>query len=194
MTDVDLLGVARQVAGDARAGEQVEAYVLRSRDVDVKVFGGEVESLAVAEVEGVGVRVIVGARQGYAWAGSLDPDVISDTVAEARDNAAFGAPDESYALASPEDATGVDVPVLDLWRDDVLGVTTAEKVALALELEAATLARRPARARGGVGFVRRRRGRGRDRQFARARSRDPPHGVLVLGVRHGRRGNRDPDR
>ena len=68
MTDVDLLGVARRVAGEARPGEQIEAYVLRSRDVDVKVFGGEVESLAVAEIEGVGVRVIVDARQGYAWA------------------------------------------------------------------------------------------------------------------------------
>ncbi len=99
MTDVDLLGLARRVAGDARAGEQVEAYALRSRDVDVKVFGGEVESLAVAEIEGVGVRVIVDARQGYAWAGSLDPDVVAETVAEARDNAAFGSPDEHYALA-----------------------------------------------------------------------------------------------
>ena len=87
VTDVDLLAVARRVAGDARPGEQIEAYVLRSRDTDVEVFGGEVESLTVAEIEGVGVRVIVDARQGYAWAGSLDADVIADTVAEARDNA-----------------------------------------------------------------------------------------------------------
>jgi PmbA protein len=138
VTDVDLLGVARRVAGDARAGEQIEAYVLRTRDVDVKVFGGDVESLSVAEIEGVGVRVIVDARQGYAWAGSLDPDVITDTVAEARDNAAFGAPDDSYVVAAPGDTAGVAVVPLDLWRDDVLAVPTAEKVALALELEAAT--------------------------------------------------------
>jgi PmbA protein len=147
VTDVDLLRVARRVAGDARPGEQVEAYVLRSRDVDVKVFGGEVESLAVAEVEGVGVRVIVDARQGYAWAGTLDPEVIAETVAEARDNAAFGAPDESYALAARSDAAGVDAPVLDLWRDDVSATPTADKVALALELEAATRAADP-RVRG----------------------------------------------
>jgi PmbA protein len=147
VTDVDLLGVAQRVAGDARAGEQVEAYVLRSRDVDVKVFGGEVESLAVAEVEGVGVRVIVDARQGYAWAGTLDPAVIAETVEEARDNAAFGAPDESYALAGPGDAEGVEAPLLDLWRDDVDATSTAAKVALALELEAATRAADP-RVRG----------------------------------------------
>lgn len=140
MTDVDLLAVARRVAGDARPGEQIEAYALRSRDVDVKVFGGDVESLAVAEVEGVGVRVIVDARQGYAWAGSLDDDVIADTVAEARDNAAFGSPDESYVLASPADVGDAVAPVLDLWRDDVLATSTADKVALALDLEAAVRA------------------------------------------------------
>ena len=143
MTDVDLLGVARRVAGDARPGEQVEAYVLRSRDVDVKVFGGEVESLAVAEVEGVGVRVIVDARQGYAWAGSLDDDVIADTLAEARDNAAFGSPDDTYVLASPSDVGDVHAPHLDLWRDDVLSTATADKVALTLDLEAAVRAADP---------------------------------------------------
>ena len=147
MTDVDLLGLARRVAGDARAGEQLEAYALRSRDVDVKVFGGEVESLAVAEIEGVGVRVIVDSRQGYAWAGSLDPDVVTETIAEARDNAAFGSPDESYVLAAPADFDGVVAPTLDLWRDDVLAVSTEAKVALALELEAATK-RADARVRG----------------------------------------------
>ncbi|HEX9504855.1 MAG TPA: DNA gyrase modulator, partial [Acidimicrobiia bacterium] len=147
MSEVDLLRTAREVAGSARAGEQVEVYVVRSRDVDVKVFGGEVESLAVAEVEGVGVRVITDGCQGYAWAGSLDPDVVADTVAEARDNAGFGSPDESYALASPADVAAVEPAVLDLWRDDVLAVATADKVALALELEAATRSADP-RVRG----------------------------------------------
>jgi PmbA protein len=147
VSDVDLSALARQVAGTAGAGEQIEAYVLRSRDVDVKVFGGEVESLSVAEIEGVGVRVIVESRQGYAWAGSLDADVVADTVAEARDNAAFGSPDESYALASPDDVAGVEPPTLDLWRDELFTVSTADKVALALQLEAATRAVDP-RVRG----------------------------------------------
>ena len=143
MTDVDLLELARRVAGTARDGEQLEAYVVRSRDVDVKVFGGEVESLSVAQVEGVGVRVIVDHRQGYAWAGSLDADVVAETVDEARDNAGFGSPDESYGLASDADVSGVDVATVDLWRDDVLSVSTSDKVALALEIEAATRAADP---------------------------------------------------
>ncbi len=138
--DADLLAIARSVAGAARAGEQIEAYAVRSRDVDVKVFGGEVESLAVAEIEGVGIRVIAERRQGYAWAGSLDPEVIADTLADARDNTGFGAPDEFYGLADPAEFADVPAVDLDLWCDDLLAVPTADKVALAIELDAATRA------------------------------------------------------
>jgi PmbA protein len=138
MSDVDLLELARSVAGAARAGEQIEAYAVRSRDVDVNAFEGEVESLSTAEIEGVGVRLIVDHREGYAWAGSLDADVVADTLADARDNATFGAQDEFYALATTADFEGVVTPELDLWREDVLSVATADKVALAIELESLT--------------------------------------------------------
>jgi PmbA protein len=138
VTDVDLLELARRVAGAAREDEQIEAYAVRSREVDVKVFDGDVESLAVAVIEGVGIRVIDDHRQGYAWSGSLDPDVVAETLADARDNAGFGAPDDAYVLATPADFAGVAPSELDLWRDELLDVDTARKVALALELDAAT--------------------------------------------------------
>ena len=138
MTDRNLLETARGVAAMARTGEQVEAYVLRSRDTDVQVFDGEVESLAVAEVDGVGVRLLLDHRQGYAWAGSLDPEVVAETVAEARDNAGFGTQDEALGLPEPADVDAAVAPDLDLWRDSLLSIPAADKVALALEVEAAT--------------------------------------------------------
>ena len=134
-----LLALAREVAGGARSGEQVEAYVARSRQTEVKVFGGEVESLSVAEVDGVGVRVVVDGRQGYAWAGSLDRDVVAETLAEARDNAAFGSPDPHLGLPGPDDVAGVEAPVLDLWRDGLAAYPNEDKVNLALALERAVL-------------------------------------------------------
>ncbi len=143
----ELLELARRVAGAARAREQVEAYVARSHESEVRVFDGEVESLSVASVDGVGVRVIADGRQGYAWAGSLDAGGVDETVAEARDNAGFGAPDEWYGLATAEDATSAAPVELDVWREDLLRVTADEKVAVALELERATRAA-DARVRG----------------------------------------------
>jgi PmbA protein len=136
----DLVDIARGVARAARDGEQVEAYVVRSRDTDVEVFDGQVESLTTASVEGVGIRVIAGRRQGLAWAGSLDADVIDDTLKEARDNAGFGEPDEWYGLASPADVAGVVAPALDLWREELVSVPTEQKVQIALDLERATKA------------------------------------------------------
>ncbi|MCU1458689.1 MAG: peptidase family protein, partial [Actinomycetia bacterium] len=67
-----LLDIARRIADAAGPGEQVEAYVLHSRDTEVQAFDGDIESLSVAEVDGVGVRVIADGRQGYAYAGSLE--------------------------------------------------------------------------------------------------------------------------
>jgi PmbA protein len=143
----DPLTIARRIAGAATNGEQIETYVVRTQETDVEVFGGEVESLTTAGVEGVGVRVIVDHRQGYASAGSLDPDVIDETLREARDNAVFGEPDEWYALACPADLDGVTPAELDLWRDDLVTLPTEEKVRVALDLEAVTKARDP-RVRG----------------------------------------------
>ena len=139
----DLLQIARRVAAAARAGEEVEAYVVRSRETDVEVFGGEVESLTTAVIEGIGVRVIADHRQGYAWAGSLEASVIDETLRDARDNAKFGEPDEWYSLARAADLNGVTAPALDLWRDELAAVPTEEKVRIALDLDRATRAADP---------------------------------------------------
>jgi PmbA protein len=135
MSAVDLLELVKGVVGKAAAGEQVEAYAMRTRETDVDVFRGEIDSLSVAGVSGVGVRVINDHRQGFAWAGTFDADVIAETIAEARDNATFAEPDEWSGLASLEDVGSAEVPDLDLWREELLSVTTDEKVRYALELE-----------------------------------------------------------
>lgn len=139
-SDSELSALASRVAGWAAQGEQVEAYVARSHDTDVVVYGGEIESLSSATSEGVGIRVIAGQRQGFAYAGSLDEAVVAETFAEARDNAAFATPDEFVGLAEPDSLVAVE---LDLWRDELLEFPAASKVELALELERRVLAGDP---------------------------------------------------
>jgi len=136
---VDLLSVARAVAQRANVGEQVEAYVSRVRETEVKVHAGAVEALVVAERAGVGVRVLVDGRQGFAWAGSLDADVVDEALGEARDNARFATPDEHARIPTPGDCEH-PVADLDLWRPDVLSTDTEAKVELGLAVEAATRA------------------------------------------------------
>jgi PmbA protein len=136
----DLLELARQVAARAQPGEQVEAYVARGVSTQVKAYGGEVESLTSAESSGIGIRVVADHRQGFAHAESFEPDVIAETLAEARDNARFGEPDEWFGLAEPD---GVAVVEQELWSDELADFAPAAKVDLALALEAAVLGRDP---------------------------------------------------
>jgi PmbA protein len=119
----------------------MEVYVTRGTDTEVRAYDGEVESLTSADSSGVGIRVLVdgpggaGSQVGFAWAGSLDPDVIAATLADARDNAQFATPDPDVVLAEPD---GVPAADLDLWDDGVASTPTEKKVALALDLERAT--------------------------------------------------------
>jgi PmbA protein len=136
--DAESIEAARRVAAQAQPGEQVEAYVAHSRETEVEVLRGDVESLTVAEQFGIGVRVLVDGRQGYASAGSLDRDALDETLAEARDNARFAAADPWQGLPTREEATGVAPAHLDLWRDELVSVPTTTKVELALALERAT--------------------------------------------------------
>jgi PmbA protein len=133
----ELLAIAERVAAQAANGEQVEAYVARTRDTDVKVFDGDVESLSSAETEGVGVRVVKDSRQGFAYAGSLDEEAVAESLAEARDNAGFGTEDTYLGLPDPDGVAPAD---LDLFRADLADVAAEDKVSLALEVERATRA------------------------------------------------------
>ena len=128
----DLLDTARGVAGRAEPGEQVEAFVGRSGYTTVRVHAAEVESFTAASTAGIGVRVVRDHRQGFAWAGSLDDDVVEDALAEARDNAAFAEPDEWVGLAEPD---GVEAVPFDAFDPAVVDLPADRKIELALELE-----------------------------------------------------------
>jgi len=133
----ELLALAERIVGQARTGEQVEAFLGRSQHTAVKVFDGAVESLSSADTQGVGVRVIVDGRQGFAYAASLEGPIIAETLDEARDNAAFGTVDEFLGLVGPDGVAPVD---LDLFRPELADFPAERKVEMALELERAVRA------------------------------------------------------
>ncbi|MDQ3107102.1 MAG: TldD/PmbA family protein [Actinomycetota bacterium] len=131
----ELLDIATRIAGWAKASEEVEAFVTRGRETDIRIHEGGIEQLSTADSEGVGVRVIADHRQGFAWAGSLDADVLAEALDEARDNASFATPDEFLGLATPDGATAPDI---DPYDETLASFPTDKKIDLALELERRT--------------------------------------------------------
>ncbi len=130
----ELIETAQRILEWARDDEQVEVVLLRQRETDIRAYDGEVEAFTAAESLGVGIRVIRDSRQGFSYAGTLDPAELGEVLAEARDNAEFATPDEYLGLARPD---GVAFAALDLYDEALDRVGAAEKIAMALELERA---------------------------------------------------------
>jgi PmbA protein len=128
----ELQDIADRVVAQARPGEQVEAFVSRDGQTDVRVYQGEIEHFVSAQSEGIGIRIICEGRTGFAYAGTLDGTAIAEVLAEARDNVEFGTPDEWAGLAEPD---GVDITPQELWNDALAAFHTDRKIELAKELE-----------------------------------------------------------
>jgi len=133
----ELLAIADRIVAQARPGEQVEAYVSRGIETDVRVYEGEVEHFVSAQSEGIGIRVIRDGRTGFAYAGTLDASAIAEVLDDARGNVEFGTPDEWACMAEPD---GVDVVPQELWNEALAAYATDRKIELAKELERLTLA------------------------------------------------------
>jgi PmbA protein len=136
----ELQALADKVVAQAAAGEQIEAFVSRGGETEVRIYEGDVEHFVSAQSEGIGVRVIRDGRTGFAYAGTLDPAAVDDVLADARDNVAFGTVDEWAGLAEPD---GFPRTPQQLWNDDLASYPTARKIELAKELERLTLAADP---------------------------------------------------
>ncbi len=135
-----LLEIGDRVVAMALPGEQLEVIAVHGRETEVRVYEGEIESFTASDSHGIGIRVIRDGRQGLAHAGTLDPDVIAETLAEARDNARFGTYDEYLVLAEPD---GVAFADLELYDPATEAFDTERKIALARDLEAAVMAGDP---------------------------------------------------
>ena len=134
----ELLAIARQVVDQAREGEEIEVACAEGRSRSIRVYDGAVESLTTADNTGIGIRVLVDGREGFASAGTLEPDVVAEVLADARDNARFAEADPHVGIAKPD---GVEAVAVDQWRDAVAATPNADKIELALELERRVRAR-----------------------------------------------------
>ena len=134
----DLSAVAHravEVATAAGAGD-AEAYVSRESGREVRVHGGEVESLTAAVQTGVGIRAWSGHRVGYAYGTDLSEAGVAAIAARAAEAAAVADEDEFAAPPQPaeiEALAGLSDPSVAEWEVSRLAelALTVERTALA---------------------------------------------------------------
>jgi len=132
----DLLALLDRLVDRAQPGEGVEVYGIDQTETTVKAYGGEVETLSSARTRGVGVRVLADGRIGYAYTADLAEHALDETLQQARSNATVATPDEANRLARGD---GPLPQLPGIYREGFADIEPAQKVDLALQLEAATL-------------------------------------------------------
>ena len=122
----------------ATGGGDAEAYALRQGGREVRVHGGEVESLTAATEQGIGVRAWISGRVGYAYGTDLSEDGLRQLAASAVGAARVA--DEDEHAAPPRSDGGY--PRLDGLRDPAIAEWSSDRlVELALAVERAATGR-----------------------------------------------------
>jgi PmbA protein len=135
------LSPAATRAVDAAIGagaSAAEAYASRDTGREVRVHGGEVESLTAATQTGIGIRAWDGHRVGYAYGTDLTDAGVAALAARAAGMAAVADEDEFAAPPAPaeiEAIAGLDDPGVAAWSAGRVAelALTVERVALAAD-------------------------------------------------------------
>ncbi|MFA5535564.1 MAG: TldD/PmbA family protein [Bacillota bacterium] len=129
----DNLSLARELVakGLNTGAEQIEVYVTKGQELTVKVANGQVETLKNAEEQGVGIRVFVANRLGYAYSSDLSSTALETALTKAIFNAKKTAEDSFNILPRLSDV----YPELDLYDPEIAKVSVEEKIKMALLME-----------------------------------------------------------
>ncbi len=134
--------VFEQIAKElkARAVEESEIYLARSRDLTIEVRNAEVESLKSAETMGVSLRVLRGKSLGFSYCTELNAQSLQNMVSNAVDGSEQVGSDP-YLDFPPSDSS--TLPALEIFDENLSEIPLEEKILVARELEEAALAYDP---------------------------------------------------
>ncbi|HZO89980.1 MAG TPA: TldD/PmbA family protein [Chthonomonadaceae bacterium] len=137
---MDYEQLAADVAARARkaGADEADVYLQVSTEFNVQVRKGEIETLTQAGSKGLGLRVFVDKRLGFASTSDFDEAALDRLIATTVALAA--AADQRPENGLPEDAAPEARPELKLYDPTIESVPTEEKIALAKQCEAAAFA------------------------------------------------------
>jgi PmbA protein len=116
-----------------------EAYASHEDGRELRVHGGEVESLSAASQSGIGIRAWIEGRVGYAFGTDLSEDGVAAIAAGAAEAARVADPDQFAAPPQP-----AEIEALPGISDaSIAARSTAEVAELALAVERTALATDP---------------------------------------------------
>ena len=132
---MDYLKFAQDVVSRAvERGVEAEAYINVGQKTEVNVDRGDVEKLSQAGSKGLGVRVIVDGRMGYAYTSDFGANSIEKTIEAAVTLAGVADGDEYRSLPAPQPVPDDD---LDVYDQAIVDLPIERKVEMAKRIEKA---------------------------------------------------------
>src|SRR5437868_5197849 len=135
----EYLDLAQRVVELARrhGADEADAIAAGGTEFEVTVRQGEIDRLIESGSKALGVRVFVGGRSAVSYTSDFSADALDRFAREAVELAAITDPDPSGGLPDPADWAQRFQGDLDLWDDNLAGVSNDLKIDLARRCEAA---------------------------------------------------------
>lgn len=133
MKDKRFLELGQEIVAKAlgQGAPMVEVYLLKSKDIDIEVSQGKVETLKLAEDQGLGVRVFKNQKIGYAYTSDLRDSALDQVIQSAINNSHSTEADENYLLPKPSEV----YPKMDLIDTEISNTSMQDKIELAKDIE-----------------------------------------------------------
>ena len=111
--------------------KEAEAYLNEASELTIEVRNDKIETMKLARDKGLGLRVFIAGRTGFAFCTELTPGVLRELTREAIANAGQASADLNNLL--PQKAPVY--PSLDLYDPEIRQVPVEEKIELARRME-----------------------------------------------------------
>lgn len=108
-----------------------EAYISSSKDLEIEVRNDRVETLKLAEDQGMGIRVFKDGKTGFAFTTEFGDTAVGDAVRQALANASLAESDPYRLLPYPAPS----YPAMDLYDTSIRATTVEDKINMARAME-----------------------------------------------------------
>ena len=124
-----------------KGATQAEVYLDSGEEFSVQVRKGEIETLEQSQRKGLGLRVFIKKRLGFAYTSDFNTEALNNLVDKAVYMAKQASSDEYNGL--PEEDTSLPTKDLKIYDSEVKSLDTQKKIELAKRCEAAAFSYDP---------------------------------------------------
>jgi len=118
-----------------KAVDQAEVFYQKNKILKVSVMNGKLEDSDEVEDRGLGIRIIKGQKQGFAYTSDFDETVIETIIDQAIANASNSEADQYLSL--PEKPGAINYNLSGLYDPAIKQTSIKDKIDLALMIESA---------------------------------------------------------